>query len=76
MTTLQPGIHPNFDITRFDVPDQRVLRRMAQLFHLTREGELKIGTGDSKYRYALIKPTKLMQGLLHTEREVMVVFSS
>jgi hypothetical protein len=76
MTTLHPGIHPNFDITRFDVADQRVLRRMAQLFHLTREGELKIGTGDSKYRYALIKPTKLMQGLLHTEREVMVVFSS
>jgi hypothetical protein len=76
MTTLQPGIHPNFEIARFEVADQRVLRRMAQLFHLTREGELRIGKGGSKYRYALIKPTKLMQGLLHTEREVMVVFSA
>ena len=76
MADLQPGVHPHFDIARFDVPDQRVLRRMALLFHLTRDGELRIGAGDSKYRYALIKPTRSMRGLLHTDREVMVVFSS
>jgi hypothetical protein len=76
MPALQPGIHPSFDISKFDVADQRVLRRMSQLFHLTREGELRIGAGESRYRYALIKPTNLMQGLLHTDREVMVVFSA
>lgn len=75
MTDLNPGIHPNFDVGRFDVADQRVLRRMAQLFHLTRHGDLKIGAGGSKYKYAFIKPTKGMRGILHTEREVMVLFS-
>ncbi len=76
MTELYPGIHPNFDIAKFDVPEQRVLRRMSQLFHLTRDGQITIGAGDSKYRYAFVKPTQSMKGYLHTDREVVVVFSS
>ncbi len=30
---------------------------------------------DTKYRYALVRPANQMRGLLHSEREVMVVFS-
>jgi hypothetical protein len=75
MAELQPGIHPRFDISKFEIPNQRVLRKMAEFFHLTRDGELAIGAGDSKYRYVLLKPTGSMKGFLHTDREVVAVFS-
>lgn len=74
MSEIQPGIHPNFDITKFDVPQQRVLRRLAQITHLTRFGEVTLGN-DTKYPYALVRPLGQMRGLLHTDREVMVLFS-
>lgn len=76
MNEVQPGRHPNFDITRFEPAEQRVLRRMERLFHLTRDGEITIGSQKSSYRYALIKPCGKMRGILHTDREVLVVFSS
>ncbi len=76
MTDIQPGRHPNFDITKFEPTEQRVLRRMEQLFHLTRDGEITIGKQKSNYRYALIKPCGKMRGILHTDREILVVFSS
>jgi hypothetical protein len=74
MSEIQPGIHPNFDITKFDVPQQRALRRLAQMTHLTRDGEVSLGN-DTKYLYALVRPLGQMRGLLHTDREVMVLFS-
>jgi hypothetical protein len=74
MDEIQPGMHPKFDITRFAVPHQRVLRRLCQMTHLNRDGEVVMGR-DTKYRYALIRPTGQMRGLLHTDREVMVIFS-
>lgn len=74
MSEIQPGIHPHFDITKFEVQQQRVLRRLAQMTHLTRYGEVSLG-GDTKYLYALVRPVGQMRGLLHTDREVMVLFS-
>lgn len=74
MEQVGPGIHPKFDFTRFKVPHQRVLRRLAQMTHLNRDGEVVLGS-NTKYRYALIRPTGQMRGLLHTDREVMVIFS-
>lgn len=73
---VQPGRHPSFDITKFDVDEQRVLRRMEQMFHLTRFGSITLGNQRSQYNYALIKPAGRMRGILHTDREVMVVFSN
>lgn len=75
-TEVQPGRHPNFDITIFEPAEQRVLRRMEQMFHLTRHGEITVGSQKSNYRFALIKPCGQMRGILHTDREVLVVFSS
>lgn len=74
MSELFAGMHPNFRITDFDVPQQRVLRRLAQITHLTRDGAISLGS-DTTYRYALVRPIGQMRGLLHTDREVMVVFS-
>ncbi|MBI6628309.1 AAA-like domain-containing protein [Pontibaca salina] len=76
MNEVQPGRHPNFDITIFDPVEQRVLRRMEQIFHLTRDGEIAVGKQKSSYRYALVKPCGKMRGILHTDREVLVVFSA
>ena len=74
MSDVGPGRHPSFDITSFEVDEQRTLRRLEQLFHLTWYGSLNIGK-TSNYRYALIKPTRYVQSLLHTDREAMLVFS-
>lgn len=74
MTEVHPGQHPNFDISRYDVPQQRVLRRLAQITHLTRDGEVSLGK-DTKYPYALVRPSGQMRGLLHSDREIMVIFS-
>ncbi|WP_157139830.1 ATP-binding protein [Roseibium aggregatum] len=73
---VYPGRHPNFDITNFEPLQQRVLRRMEKMFHLTRGGEITVGNQKSHYRYALVKPCGNMRGILHTDREVLVVFSS
>ncbi len=76
MTDIQPGRHPNFEFTKFEPLEQRVLRRMEQVFHLTRHGDITIGKQKSNYRYALVKPCGKMRGILHTDREILVVFSS
>lgn len=69
-----PGIHPSFRIDSFSIDEQRVLRRLSDLFHLTSDGEIVAAT-SSKYRYALIKPSHKTSGLVHSERELMIVFS-
>jgi ABC-type multidrug transport system fused ATPase/permease subunit len=74
MSEIQPGIHPHFEISNFEVPQQRALRRLSQVTHLTRDGKVSLG-GGTTYHYALIRPVGQMRGLLHTDREVMVVFS-
>lgn len=74
MADINPGIHPHFEIAKFNVAQQRVLRRLSQMTHLTRDGQVELGR-DTKYRYALVRPTGQMRGLLHTDREVMVLFS-
>jgi len=73
---VQPGRHPNFNITIFEPSEQRVLRRMERMFHLTRHGEITVGSQKSNYRYALVKPCGQIRGILHTDREILVVFSS
>lgn len=74
MSSVGPGRHPSFDMTIFTVEHQRVLRRLENLFHLTRHGEVSLGKSSS-YQYALIKPFGFVQSLLHTDREVVVLFS-
>ena len=70
----QPGVHPNFDLGRYEVSEQRVLRRLSQLAHLTRSGIINL-TPTVKYNYALIRPAGQLRWLLNTDREVMIVFS-
>lgn len=74
MTSIGPGRHPQFDITVYSVEHQRVLRRLEQLFHLTRHGSKSVST-SSTYQYALVLPTSFVRSLLHTDREILVVFS-
>lgn len=74
MSEVFAGMHPNFRIMEFEVSQQRVLRRLSQITHLTRDGSISLGS-DTTYRYALVRPVGQMRGLLHTDREVMVVFS-
>ncbi len=74
MSDVAPGIHPSFRIENFSVPQQRVLRRLSQITHVTRDGQVTLG-GGTNYLYALIRPAGQMRGLLHSDREVMVLFS-
>jgi hypothetical protein len=70
----ETGFHKLFDITQFNPKEQRILRRLSDLFQITRHGEVRLTTSSS-YRYALIKPIRALKTLLHTEREVMLLFS-
>lgn len=75
MQDIGPGRHPNFDITTFSVDHQRALRRLEKLFHLTRHGHKQISS-TSTYQYALAIPTSFVKSLLHTDREILCVFSA
>ncbi len=69
-----PGIHPSFKMDEFPPAEQRVLQRLSRLFHLTSYSKIQIGKG-SKYRYALIKPSTDISGMVHSEREIILLFS-
>ncbi|MBF9059720.1 hypothetical protein HKCCSP123_11055 [Rhodobacterales bacterium HKCCSP123] len=68
------GQHPSFRMENFPPEEQRVLRRFSQLFHLTSDGSVAMGA-TSSYRYALIKPATEISGMVHTEREIILLFS-
>ena len=74
MSEIRPGIHPRFDMSNYEHAEQRILERLSRLSHLNRHGVIHL-TNTVKYNYALIRPAGLMRGLLHTEREVIVLFS-
>ncbi|WP_156113462.1 ATP-binding protein [Paracoccus sanguinis] len=69
------GFHRDFNIERFDFEERLALQRLSKNFFITRDGHISVGK-SSQYRFALIKPVAEFTAALHTEREVMVLFSN
>ena len=52
-----PGMNQSFDIGLFPPDEQRVIRRFARYFYITRAADA-IHIGNSKYRALLMRPSE------------------
>jgi hypothetical protein len=70
----RPGISATFDMSKFPARDQRVIRRFAQYFYITRAADA-IQVGNSDYRSFLMRPADELSVVLNVEREILVLFA-
>ena len=76
MSGTNPGYSFNFRMEKFDVEEQRIIRRLAQDWYVTNDGgELVLGA-TSKYKYFLLKPSDRLKEILNFEREIIAIFSN
>lgn len=73
-TDTKPGIHPHFEMWHFKPEEQDILRKLSHEWYLTRSGK-EIRLLSSRYRYFLMKPTRLFREMFNIQREVLGVFS-
>ncbi len=72
---VKSGIHPKFNLSRFDDEETNILKNLANSWYLTSSGEeLKIGI--SKYNYFLVKPIDKFSIMFNIEREIICIFSN
>lgn len=69
-----PGIHPNFDITKYSGKNRATIRRIAEFFYVTR-GFDPVQIGNSVYQGLLVRPTDESSIYLNTDREIVVVLA-
>ncbi|QYJ76459.1 ATP-binding protein [Shewanella sp. FJAT-52076] len=69
-----PGFHKQFDMTRFNPEEQRILKSLSRGWYLTNSGEA-LRVAQSTYNYFLMKPTLKTSEMFNIEREVVCVFS-
>lgn len=75
MDGTRPGINNAFQIEKFPVDEQRIIRKLSQSWYLTNEGsEIKLGS-TSIYRYFLMKPSDDLKEVINFDREIIAVFS-
>lgn len=71
---VKPGIHQNFNLSKFSENEKRVLMNLSKSFYLTYTGE-KLTIGNGTYSYFLMKPTTQFSEMFNLEREILCVFS-
>ena len=70
----RPGFNQNFDMALFTVREQRIIRRLARHFYITRAADIT-QVGNSNYRSLLMRPAEDVSVVLNVEREVAVLFA-
>lgn len=70
----RPGINQTFDITAFNIREQRIIRRLSEDFYVTRAAKIT-QVGNSNYRAFLMRPAEDMSVVLNVEREIVVLFA-
>ena len=73
-TTIHPGIHKSFQMSRFGDREQKLIKRLATQWYLTSSGD-HIRLAASRYDYFLMKPTPMFTEMFNIERELIVVLS-
>lgn len=71
---VRPGTNPLVVLTKFDQQERRILERVAKDWYVTNGSEIWLSP-NSKYRYALIKPTDIFQEMFNIDREMVLLFS-
>lgn len=70
----KPGLHKNFDLTKYPATIRSAIRRIADTFYVTRSFDA-IRVDNSVYYAALIRPTDDSSVVLNTQRELLIVFA-
>jgi hypothetical protein len=70
----RPGTNPTFDMAAFNAREQRIIRRLARHFYITRAANIT-QVGNSNYRSLLMRPAEDVSVALNVEREVAVLFA-
>ena len=70
----RPGIHPKFDLDRFNEDEQIIIKALGKALFCTNSGDDIFYLGCN-YRYFLIKPTEDYEVNFSLQREIPVVFS-
>ncbi|RXI36271.1 hypothetical protein CRU99_13545 [Malaciobacter mytili] len=72
---VNAGIHPKFNLSRFDHDEKIIIKNLAKSWYLTSSGE-EINQGKSKYNYFLVKPISKFSVMFNIEREIICIFST
>lgn len=70
-----PGIHKQFEMSRFSSEERRILTNLSKEWYLTNSGQ-EVRVAQSVYSYFLMKPSKKTSEMFNIEREIICVFSS
>lgn len=73
-SNVRPGIHPKFNLSRFNDEEQLIIKNLSKSWYLTSSGE-EINIGKSKYNYFLLKPLSKFSEMFNIEREIICIFS-
>lgn len=72
---IKPGIHREFDLSRFKENERIILNNLAKFCYLSYSGtEIKIG--KSSYNYILLKPIDKFAEMFNINREIICLFSA
>lgn len=70
----RPGLHPNFEISRYPRELWNAIYRISDHFYVTRGFDPEF-VGNSEYYAILVRPTDEGSIYLNTDRELIVIFS-
>lgn len=73
-TITNPGFHRQFNLSRFNGEERRILEKLSQDWYMTNSGE-EIYIAQSKYNYFLMKPSQRTSEMFNIEREIVCVLS-
>lgn len=72
---VNPGLHPRFNITRFDDREQSIIRLLSTEWLITYHGG-PLTLVSSQYSWFLMKPTDRFREMFNIDREIVVIFSA
>ncbi|MGQ3013099.1 MAG: hypothetical protein ACT6QS_05305, partial [Flavobacteriales bacterium] len=75
MNNTFPGINPNVRFNHLSIEEENIMKFLAKEWYVTNGGGIIWQNSGTKYKYALIKPTRDFQETFNIEREMVVVFS-
>jgi hypothetical protein len=68
---VRPGIHPKFQLSKFSIEIQRILKSLSKEFFLTNDGD-KLNLGhNSEYEFVVVEPTSTYEDLFNLNKEIV-----
>lgn len=71
---MSNGIHAKFDLSKFPITEQSVLKRLSNFFQLTNSGSVVSYNGADFY-YLLVKPNNDFSNMFNVSRELVCILN-